>query len=241
MLGTPRLRDSHVLARPYPLGELSEKARFKICRSLAYLIAVGEKDLSGDKWEQIFANGIEGTNLSRPLGLADVVKDSFSWSVKTVKNTNPHKAKTVRIISGRNNVTYSFGIENPLEDIALTGEAVLAIYNERVKAAKSGYKDLTHAILVRSPDLNEFTYFEKDADFVNPKDIRWEKNERGNLQGFDAEGKHVFTWQPNGSQFTILYTIPDNAQKFTLKRPDSLDFDSVIELIGFDQDWIETK
>ncbi|MDN4712180.1 hypothetical protein QYZ44_25815 [Vibrio parahaemolyticus] len=175
MLGSPKLRDSHLLKRPYPLGELTEECLLSICKSLAYQMAVGDKDLSGEKWEQIFAKGIEGINLSRPLGLADVVKDSFSWSVKTLKVANPHKASKVRIISGRNNVNYSYGIENPLEDIETTGEAVLSIFNERLKTAKSEYKDLTHSILVRSPNFNEFTYFEKEAEIIDPKTISWEK------------------------------------------------------------------
>ncbi|CAH1572111.1 hypothetical protein NB559_21805 [Vibrio parahaemolyticus] len=241
MLGSPKLRDSHLLKRPYPLGELTEECLLSICKSLAYQMAVGDKDLSGEKWEQIFAKGIEGINLSRPLGLADVVKDSFSWSVKTLKVANPHKASKVRIISGRNNVNYSYGIENPLEDIETTGEAVLSIFNERLKTAKSEYKDLTHSILVRSPNFNEFTYFEKEAEIIDPKTISWEKNKNGNLQGYDLNKNHVYTWQPDGSQFTIIYQIPENAIRFTLKKPESLDFDSVIELIGFDDSWVTKK
>lgn len=241
MLGKPRLRDSHLLVRPYPLGVLSEQNIFNICRSLVYLMTIGEEDLTGEKWERIFSFGINGKNLSRPLGLADVVHESFAWSVKTVKNTNPHKVKSVRIISGRNNVTYSYNIENPLEDIALTGNAVLSIFNERINTAKAEYKDLTHSILIRSPDLSVYTYFEKEAHIIDPKEITWVLNKRGNLEGFDKKNKHIYTWQPNGSQFTIIYDIPENAQKFSLKRPDSLDFDSVISLVGFNKDWIDIK
>lgn len=238
MLGNPRLRDSHLRNRPYPLGQLPNESIYSIGRFLAYLIAVGENDLSGEKWEKIFSESISGSNLSRPLGLADVVKDSFSWSVKTVKNKDPHIAKSVRIISGRNNVTYSYGIDNPLADISLTGEAVISIFNERIKTAKSEYKDITNAILIRSHDLTSFTYFEKEAEIIDPKSVKWVLNKRGNLEGRDENGIHLYTWQPNGSQFTIIYNVPDNAQKFTIRKPDSLDFDSVIDLIGFDKSWV---
>ena len=238
MLSNPRLRDSHLRNRPYPLGKLPDESIYSIGRSLAYLIAVGESDLSGEKWEKVFSESISGRNLSRPLGLADVVKDSFSWSVKTVKNKKPHEVKTIRIISGRNNVTYSFGIDNPLEDVSLTGEAVISIFNERIKTAKSEYKDITNAILIRSLDLTAFTYFEKEAEIIDPKSVKWSLNKRGNLEGHDINGLHLYTWQPNGSQFTIMYNVPDDAQKFTIRKPDSLDFDSVITLIGFDKSWV---
>lgn len=241
MLGNPRLRDSHLLTRPYPLGELPKKYLISICKSIAYYIALGEKDLSGEKWEDIFARGINGTNLSRPLGLADVVKDKFAWSVKTVKANKPHSVNKVRIISGRNNVNYSYGIENPLKNIEETGEAVLSIFNERLKAAKSEYKDITHSILVRSNNLAEFTYFEKEANIIDPKTISWHKNKNGNLEGYNRNNTHIYTWQPDGSQFTIIYEIPDQSLKFNLKRPGELDFDSVLTSIGFNEDWISIK
>lgn len=241
MLGNPRLRDSHLLTRPYPIGQLPQEYLISICKSIVYHMALGEKDISGEKWEDIFAKGINGTNLSRPLGLADVVKDKFAWSVKTVKSQTPHTINKVRIISGRNNVTYSYGIENPLENIETTGEAVLSIFNERLKTAKSEYKDITHSVLVRSNDLSSFTYFEKVADIIDPKRIIWSKNKNGNLEGYDESHNHIYTWQPDGSQFTIIYEIPDNALRFNLKKPGELDFDSVIESIGFSSDWISIK
>lgn len=240
MLGSPRLRDSHVLVRPYSIGILPKKSLISIARSVSYLVAIGEKDLNGNKWEEIFSHAVSGENLSRPLGLADVVKDSFSWSVKTVKNDKPHEVKKIRIISGRNNVTYSFGIENPLSDIALTGEAVLSIFNERIKTAKSTYKDLTHSILIRSPDLTSFTYFECEANVIDPKEIKWVLNKRGNLEGFKNK-EHLYTWQPNGSQFTIIYNVPKSSQKFTVRKPKMLDFNSVIKLIEFDEKWLQIQ
>ncbi len=241
MLGKPRLRDSHLTTRPYELGRLPDEAIYNIGRSLAYSIAVGNTDLAGEKWEKIFSGSINGKNLSSPLGLADVVLDSFAWSVKTVKSKNPHTAKIVRIISGRNAVNYSYGIDNPLDDINLTGEAVLSIFNERIKTAKSVYKDLTHSILVRSEDLTSFAYFEKEAELIDTKNISWKLNSRGNLEGYDTSGKHLYTWQPSGGQFTILYEVPENAQRFTLKQPTPLEFDSVIKMIGFNNNWVTMK
>ncbi len=217
---------------------MPEKSIFEIGRQLAYQQCVGQHDINGTLWEEIFAKSIDGVNLSSPLGLADVVREHFSWSVKTVKAKKPHDIEKVRIISGRNNVTYSYDIENPLENIALTGEAVLSIFNERIKTAQSQYKGLRHSVFIRSEDLTQFTYFEKEAEFIDPKTVKWRKNKNGNLEGLDSSNNHLYTWQPNGSQFTIIYNIPDNAIRFTLKKPDVLDFEQVINVIGFEDNWI---
>ncbi|MFP3479912.1 hypothetical protein SB780_34210, partial [Burkholderia sp. SIMBA_057] len=123
---------------------------------IAYEQAVGKTDLSGSDWESIFAKATGGTTLSKPLGLADVIINDYSYSVKTVKNNSPHSARSVRIISGRNNISYSYDIHNPLDDIQLSGQAALEIFNTRIQTAKSAYKDLVHSVLVRSPDLTQF-------------------------------------------------------------------------------------
>jgi uncharacterized protein with WD repeat len=71
------------------------------------------------------------------------------------------------------------------------------------------------------------------------KDYTWKENKRGNLEGRDIiSGKHVFTWQPHGSQFTILYDVPASAKRFTIKRPTVLDPEKTLETIGFDQSWV---
>lgn len=240
MLGKPRIRDSKDTQRPYPLNKIPTEHLKKIGKNIAYLIAIGEKGLTGEKWEEIFANSIGGEQLGRSLGLADVIKDDFSWSVKTVKSKNPHSQKVIRIISGRNNVLYSYGIERPLNDIYRTGEAVISIYNERLKTAKSNFKDLTHSFLIRSDDLTHYTLFEKEAHEIDSKSINWAVNKNGNLEG-SVNGKHRFTWQPDGSQFTVIYKVPDNALRFTIKKPAPLGFDTVIREIGFNEDWITVK
>ncbi|KJG15287.1 hypothetical protein [Photobacterium angustum] len=240
MLGTPRIRDRKDTQRPYPLNQIPKKYLIEIGKHISYLIATGEKGITGEKWEEIFAKSIGGDKLGRSLGLADVVKDNFSWSVKTVKSNKPHYQKSIRIISGRNNVKFSYGIENPLDNIEKTGEAVISIFNERLRTAKSNYKDLTHSFLLRSDDLTSYTLFEIEAYEIDPKTIIWNVNKNGNFEG-RVDGKHRFTWQPDGSQFTVIYTVPDDAIKFTIKKPEPLNFDLVIKEIGFDKDWVTIK
>ena len=50
--------------------------------------------------------------------------------------------------------------------------------------------------------------------------------------------KHAFTWQPHGSQFTILYDIPVSAKKFKIKRPPVMDFEKFMNNSGFDESWV---
>ena len=70
-------------------------------------------------------------------------------------------------------------------------------------------------------------------------DYTWEANKNGNLIGIEKyTGITRFTWQPHGSQFTIHTTVPDNARKFTLRHPDPLKKDDILEKIGFDSSWL---
>lgn len=104
-----------------------------------------------------------GEHLQSPIGIADVVYDKMAWSMKTVKNSNPHRVEaTVRLISGRCSPDYSYGITDPHEDIEKTGRAVLNIWNERVNIAQDYYNPLRTSVLVRSNDLLSYTLFEEE-------------------------------------------------------------------------------
>lgn len=81
---------------------------------------------------------------------------------KTVKNTNPFKAKKIRLISGRNSPTYSYNVSDiksmPPEEL---GTLVIEIWNERVAALYQKYKTLRTVVLMKGPNLNQITIFEK--------------------------------------------------------------------------------
>ena len=86
--------------------------------------------------------------------------------------------------------------------------------------------------------MTQYTLFEKEAHEIDPKSINWVVNKNGNFEGY-THGKHRYTWQPDGSQFTVIYSVPDEALRFTIKKPAPLDFDTVIKEIGFNDDWIK--
>lgn len=151
----PRLRDGKRLQtnEPYPINQLPDNLIVKIGGYLVHLLYIGRKDISGADWGDAFADAIGGHHLDSPVGIADVVLGKMAWSMKTVKNSNPFSARTVRLISGRCSPDYSYGITDPHKDIQKTGTAVLGIWNERINIAQDNYNPLRTSVLVRSNDL----------------------------------------------------------------------------------------
>lgn len=238
----PRLRDSKKLQtyEPYPVNEIPDDLIVKLGGSIIYLLYIGRKDISGSDWGDAFAEAIGGSHLDSPVGIADVVLDKMAWSMKTVKNDNPFNTKTVRLISGRCSPDYSYGITDPHKDIQETGRAVLGIWNERVNLARDNYNPVRTSVLVRSKDLLSFVLFEEENHRYRTSDYVWEVNNNGNLIGRQIEtGEICFTWQPHGSQFTIHTHVPENAAKFTIRRPPILAKEDILRVINFDKDWIE--
>jgi len=223
----------------YPLGEVPATVLISIGKQMTYRYLVGQADISGGDWGNIFSTAISGEHLGAPFGLADVIYENMAWSVKSVKHNNPHRARVVRIISGRCSPDYSYGITNVRADIHRTGAAVLGIYNERVSLAKDKYEPLRISVIVRNINKLEFTLFELEIVRYSIQDYEWRLNKKNNLEGIDKiSGTHKFTWQPHGAQLTIKYDIPASAQRFSVKRPPVLDFNETLSKIGFDDSWV---
>ncbi|MGB4812217.1 MAG: hypothetical protein WBP13_07015 [Methylophilaceae bacterium] len=237
----PKLRDNKNRKgnEPYQIGDIPNEVILNVGKWLIYNLAVGKADIDGEDWGDIFAKAIDGEHLYSPVGLADVVLDGMAWSVKSLKNNKPHTCKNVRVISGRNSPDYSYNISDPHADIAKTGQAVLSIWNERISVATDSYQPLRSSVLIRNPDLLQYTLFEQVVERFPTNNYQWKVNKNGNLEGFDINtGKHKFTWQPHGAQFTIIYDVPKQAKKFTLKRPQTLDFQQTMAQIGFEDSWV---
>lgn len=240
--GHPRLRgESRTRKSLYPLGEFPDETALNLSRQFVHRLAVGQADISGDDFGEIFANAISGEHFHAPLGVTDVVWQSCSWSAKTVQAGRPFEQSIVRLISGRNSPDYSYGISNPREDLAKTGAAVLNIWNERVDQSFNNYDDLRVVVLVRNMDRLEFTLFEYEAGRYSPKDYEWRLNARDNLEGYEVStGEHRFTWQPHGSQFTVIKRVPGSAYKFRIIRhPGLLEPQHVLNLVRFKDNWVE--
>ena len=226
---------------PYPLGELPPELAVAIGRRIVHRIAVGQANITGDDFGNIFASAISGQHRGQPLGIADVTWESCAWSVKTVQSPHPFTQRTVRIISGRNSPFYSSGIADPHADIQATGSAVLGVWNARVNEALNAHDDLRIFVMMRNMSTLQFNLFEFEATRYVPAHFQWQLNDRNNFQGHDVQtGAHFFTWQPHGSQFTILHHVPASAYRFRINRtPGVLTEQGVLETVGFEENWIE--
>ena len=237
---TPRLRDSRraLTHELYPLGQIPDSIVKRLGAYIVYLLAAGRDDLTGDEFGDAFAYAIDGTHLKSPVGIADVVYDNQAWSCKTVKKANPFTGNVVRLISGRCSPDYSYGIENPHDDLQATGTAVLGIWNERINIARDHYNPVRTVILVRSEDMSSFCIYEEDNYRYATNEYIWKENRQNNLIGVKGE-KTCFTWQPHGSQFTIHSDMPSNAIKFKVRKPHSISKEQIWDAVGFDESWIE--
>jgi hypothetical protein len=216
----------------------------RLGRQLVHRMAIGQSDITGDDFGTIYASAIGGTHRKSPLGIEDVLLKRNAWSVKTVKANAPFAQKTVRLISGRCSPNFSKRIENPHTDIQATGKAILAVWNARIDeslAKDSSHDDLRITVLIRNFEAKEFVIFEEDATRFAADDYRWEKNKNGNFEGYEkSTDDHRFTWQPHGSQFTIIRHVPGSAVKFIINHDVPLiEPEEVLRLVGFEENWVE--
>lgn len=174
-----------------------------------------------------------------PAGVADVSWENCAWSVKTVKRKkSAFDAGRLRLISGRNSPGYSMGIEEPLRDPQATGEAVISILNARIKHALEDFGDLRLLVFVRDMDAMRFCLFEKGMDYLPAGEFDWRANRTNNLEGYDRDGKHRFTWQRHGSQLTVIHDVPESARVFSVRRPPTLTRQELLDQVGFRDDWV---
>ncbi|MDA3872797.1 MAG: hypothetical protein PF795_02425 [Kiritimatiellae bacterium] len=238
----PKLRTAERIPPPYPLNQFPANFALNLGKEIVYLLATRVTPrFEGPDWEEVFTKCIGGRWKPSNVGLDDVLLDQCAWSAKTVKNNNPFKCKKIRLISGRNSPSYSFDRDQILScDPAELAREILSIWNTRVTSVKSKYEHLRTVILIKSEDLLELTVFEMDTLRYESDLFTWKWNQNKNLIGHHKEtGEHTFTWQPHGSQFTIVEHVPENKSCIRIRQPPPLDRDLVLETMNFDPDWIE--
>ena len=212
-----------------------------IGRQIVHRLAVGVADISGDDFGVIFARAIGGEHKGKPFGIADVTWENCAWSVKTVKSAKPFTQKRVRLISGRNSPIYSADLSDPFADIQATGATVLNVWNDRVDQSLNEHDDLRIFVMIRNMSTQEFTLMEYEAGRYVAQDYEWSLNKSNNFIGHDKRtGEHAFTWQPHGSQFTILRHVSASAYRFRIAhKPGLIEATQVLNSIKFEDDWIQ--
>jgi len=255
--GTPRLRTVNPVKPPYELNKFPQDFPLNLCKEIVYILStrgtpgVNGKlttDLEGKDWEKIFAKCIGANWTPSNVGLDDVTLEQCAWSAKTVKagSSSVQAQREVRLISGRNSLTYSYG----QSDIAVRsvspdelGLGILDIWNDRVSAIRNRHKFLRTVVLIKpkSGRLNELIVFEFDTLRYEQERFYWTWNRNGNLEGFEkGTHRHRFTWQPHGSQFTILEQVPEHKLEIRINHePTQIDRTELLNAIEFDESWLE--
>ncbi|EKO15405.1 hypothetical protein [Leptospira kirschneri] len=241
---SPRLRNVEKVKAPYLINEFPNEFGFNLGREIVYLLATkGKPVLEGSDWEEMFANCVGAEWKPSNVGLDDVVLGNCCWGTKTVKANVPSKQKTIRLISGRNSPAYSFG-ESKIKEVEPNklGEQILDIWNERVSSVREKFKHVRTVVLIKSNSLEEVVVFEYETLRYDPDLFSWKWNNNENLEGhLKSNEKHKFTWQPHGSQFTIVEEVPDDSLIINIKNPPKLDKETVLKGINFDKSWVKVK
>lgn len=238
----PKLRTVNKAIPPYPINKFPSSFIEKFAEEIVYLLATKDNmSLEGSEWEKVFASCIKAEWKPSNVGLDDVVLDNCCWSAKTVKASGRiGKQHIVRLISGRNSPTYSYGEDRIAEaDPNYIGKMVLEIWNERVSGIRQYFKFARTVVLVKGLDYSEYLIFEVETVRYDTDQYVFEWNSRGNLEGYTKEGhKHKFTWQPHGSQFTIIEEIPKERYHLKIRKPEKLDKASILQALSFDKNWV---
>jgi len=102
------------------------------------------------------------------------------------------------------------------------------------------YKHVRTVVLIKSDDLLEAAVFEFETILYGVDGFWWQWNERDNLEGFSKDvNQHIFTWQPHGSQFTIIEDVPKDRLAIRIKKPPQVDRNEFLKAIKFDESWVE--
>jgi hypothetical protein len=122
------------------------------------------------------------------------------------------------------------------------GQKVLSIWNSRVADVRKKFLHVRTVVLIKSDDLLEVAAFELDTSLFMPENYKWAWNEEDNLEGYELRDKsevHKFTWQPHGSQFTIIEEVPANRLAIKIRKPPELDKEAVLKALEFDESWVQ--
>lgn len=119
------------------------------------------------------------------------------------------------------------------------GTDVLRIWNARVESLRNKFSHLRTVVLIKSNELTKLAVFEVETILFPTDRFTWSRNSNGNLVAHDKAGMHRFTWQPHGSQFTIIEDVPKECLLIEVKPPEKLDKNSVLEAVEFDGTWVK--
>ena len=93
-------------------------------------------------------------------------------------------------------------------------------------------------MLVKAKDFSEYLIFELDTVRYDYELYYFKWNRNNNLEGYErGSDLHKFTWQPSGSQFTIIEEIPEDKTHIKVKKPELIDKETLLKMVNFDSSW----
>lgn len=244
----PRLRNATKVSELYPMNKFPRAFIHKLAGALTAHRVVSGDTIEGALWEEMFAYCVGAYWKPSNVGLDDIVHmpSSTAWGAKTVKAKiaasgdkqkmkRRRTKKVVRLISGRNSLSYSFGtdIQIGVTQPEVIGQKVLAIWNQRVTKLRARYQTLRTVVLLKDLGNNRAAVFEHDTERYHYRDYTWEWNKKNNIVGKDLEGQIRFTWQPHGSQLTIHVDVPGDVLRLELDAPQRITRSMVLQQIQF--------
>lgn len=247
-MAEPRIKTVNKATAPYNPNDFPRSFVEKFAAEIVYMHATKDPiSIEGPEWEKVFAECIGAKWEPSNCGLDDVVLGNCCWSAKTVKSgrKNLGTQQEVRLISGRNSPVYSYGeveITPDNGDPNKLGAMVLGIWNERVSGIREIFKFARTVVLVKSKKHDEFLIFETDTKRFDPELYHFAWNANGNLEGYEnGTQKHRFTWQPHGSQFTIVEDVPPERMHLKIRIPDHIEKSMILNAVGFEfsDDWVK--
>lgn len=246
MVESPKLRNVNKVIAPFPMNKFPSSFIECFAEEIVYLHATKNPvSIEGPEWEQVFARCVGAEWKPSNVGLDDVVLGNCCWSAKTVKSNrrNLGKLHDVRLISGRNSPVYSYSedIVSKKTDPNQIGRMVLEIWNERVSAVREVYKFARTVVLVKGENHEEFLIFEANTVRYDSDRYIFSWNVHDNLVGHEkSTGRHCFTWQPHGSQFTIVEDVPKERLHLKITPPKCLEKRKILDAVGysFNDYWI---
>lgn len=218
----------------YSVCEIPRKIVDRVGEKIQNLFYLGITKMSGLDFEAAWAWAIGGEQCNGRK-LEDVIKNETAWSAKTIKSEKPFDTKKVRVIAGRMKLEMR-GVDNCFNDVQFSGGKVLEVWNDRVRIAKEKYNDFRTIFLLRNDDTLSYALWEDEIKIYNPSEYEWISNKGKNFEAYSKlTGKHCFTWQSGGGQFTIIEEVPKNAYKFTVPKPPFTvgDVEEVSKMLGF--------
>ncbi len=200
-------------------------------KDLTFLLATrGRLELDNEEWARTLERATRSESSGRAiLRRARCFRVWHPFATRHVSLTN-----TLHLP-----VDFDKAVSECAADPNKLGAMILETWNKSLSVVR-GFDEERFSVLFAGKDSSSAVFFEVPIVSFEPSEYVWEWNEDEGLDGYE-KGTDVqrFTWQPHGSQFTVISRVPDNRLKLRIRRPQLLDRDSVLEQLKFDPSWVE--